>query len=88
MIVIWQGIVYCIVYCDLCNMAGNCLYGFVYYDLCILDKFMSVMHIVQSGLCIVFAHNGAICAHNHQFPVHVKLVSVKYLVTLVQYFPD
>ena len=50
-------------YCDLCIMAGNCLYGFVYYDLCILDRFMSAMYIVQSGLCIVFAHNGSVAAH-------------------------
>ena len=40
-------------YCDLCIMAGNC----------ILDRFMSAMYIVQSGLCIVFAHNGAVAAH-------------------------
>ena len=36
---------------------------FVYCDLCILDRFMFAMYIVQSGLCIVFAHNGAIVAH-------------------------
>nr|POE64556.1 hypothetical protein CFP56_18841 [Quercus suber] len=44
---------------------ANCrpIITFVYYDLCILDRFMFVMYIVQSGLCIVFAHNGAICLH-------------------------
>ena len=40
-------------YCDLCIMAGNC----------ILDRFMSAMYIVQFGLCIVFAHNGAVAVH-------------------------
>ena len=54
MICVWQ-LGYCqrIVYCDLCIMAENC----------ILDRFMSTMYIVQSGLCIVFAHNGAVAAH-------------------------
>ena len=61
-------------YCD----HKDCLYGlcivicviwqglpiwFVYYDLCILDRFMYVMYIVQSGLYIVFAHNGSVCLH-------------------------
>ena len=65
-----RGLPIWIVYCDLCNMAGNYLYGFVYYDLCILDRFMSVMYIVQSGLCIVFAHNGAVCLHTMVQFVH------------------
>ena len=52
------------VYCDLCVAAKV----FVYCDLCmagnyILDRFMSAMYIMQSGLCIVFAHNGAVAAH-------------------------
>ena len=46
----------CIVFCVLWQ-------GIVYYDLCILDRFMSAMYIVQSGLCIVFAHKGAVVAH-------------------------
>ena len=45
-------VIYVFVYCDLC-MAGNY----------ILDRFMSAMYIMQSGLCIVFAHNGAVAAH-------------------------
>ena len=48
---------------DLCVVICVLWQGIVYYDLCILDRFMFAMYIVQSGLCIVFAHNGAIAAH-------------------------
>ena len=48
---------------DLCVVICVLWQEIVYYDLCILDRFMSAMYIVQSGLCIVFAHNGAIAAH-------------------------
>ena len=80
-------------------MAGNCLYGFVYYDLCILDRFMSAMYIVQSGLCIVFAHNGAVAAHyfpdNNVYYVCTHIICIVYCETsnimvagAAHYFPD
>ena len=62
-----------------------CLYGFVYYDLCILDKFMSAIYIVQSSLCIVFTHNGAVAAH--YFPnnnVYCVLCIVKLVTSWLQ----
>ena len=64
-----------------------------------LFRSMSAMYIVQSGLCIVFAHNGAVAAHyfpdNNVYYVCTHIICIVYCETsnimvagAAHYFPD
>ena len=75
----------------------------MYYNLCILDRFMSAMYIVQSGLCIMLAHNGVVATHyfldNNVYCVCTHIMCIVYCVVYCEtsnimvagaahYFPD